>query len=99
MRTRRLVSRAALIAAMLAVSGASVADTALSANRTDQARDTRGRNCTPGYRPCIPDRPSDVDCYGGGGNGPRYTRPGVVYRVRGSDRYRLDGDNDGRGCE
>lgn len=58
-----------------------------------------GRNCTPGYRPCIPNRPSDVDCYGGGGNGPRYTRPGVVYRVRGSDRYRLDTDNDGRGCE
>lgn len=58
-----------------------------------------GRNCTPGYRPCIRDRPSDVDCYGGGGNGPRYTRPGVEYRVRGADRYQLDGDNDGVGCE
>jgi hypothetical protein len=58
-----------------------------------------GNNCTRGYRPCIPNRPSDVDCYGGGGNGPRYTRPGVVYRVWGSDRYRLDSDNDGRGCE
>jgi hypothetical protein len=58
-----------------------------------------GRRCTPGYRPCIPLRRSDVDCYGGGGNGPRYTRPGVVYRVFGSDRYGLDADNDGRGCE
>jgi hypothetical protein len=55
--------------------------------------------CTPGYHPCIPNRPSDVDCYGGSGNGSRYTRPGVVYRVTGSDRYRLDADNDGRGCE
>jgi hypothetical protein len=57
------------------------------------------RNCTPGYSPCIPNRPSDVDCYGGSGNGPRYTKPGVVYRVTGSDRYGLDADNDGRGCE
>jgi micrococcal nuclease len=57
-------------------------------------------SCTPGYSPCIPNRASDVDdCYGGSGNGPRYTRPGVVYRVRGADRYRLDADNDGRGCE
>jgi hypothetical protein len=58
-----------------------------------------GRNCTPGYRPCIPNRASDVDCYGGSGNGPRYTRAGVVYHVSGSDRYGLDADNDGRGCE
>lgn len=57
------------------------------------------RDCTPGYRPCIPNRRTDVDCYGGGGNGPRYTRPGVEYRVSGSDRYGLDGDNDGIGCE
>jgi hypothetical protein len=58
-----------------------------------------GRDCTRGYRPCILDRRSDVDCYGGGGNGPRYTRPGVEYRVWGADRYGLDGDNDGVGCE
>jgi hypothetical protein len=58
------------------------------------------RTCTPGYRPCIPLRRSDVDCYGGSGNGPRYTRRGVVYHVRrGMDRYRLDADHDGRGCE
>jgi hypothetical protein len=58
-----------------------------------------GRRCTPGYRPCIPNRPTDVDCHGGGGNGPRYTRPGVEYRVWGSDRYDLDRNNDGVGCE
>jgi hypothetical protein len=56
-------------------------------------------SCTPGYSPCIPNKSSDVDCYGGGGNGPRYTKPGVVYKVRGSDKYRLDADHDGKGCE
>jgi hypothetical protein len=58
------------------------------------------QSCTPGYSPCIPNKPSDVDCYGGSGNGPRYTRPGVVYKVqRGKDRYGLDSDHDGKGCE
>jgi resuscitation-promoting factor RpfB len=66
---------------------------------TTSAASAGGVRCTPGYRPCIPLRRSDVDCYGGSGNGPRYTRPGVVYRVFGSDRYGLDADNDGRGCE
>jgi len=56
-------------------------------------------SCTPGYKPCIPNKSSDVDCRAGSGNGPRYTRSGVVYRVTGSDRYRLDADNDGWGCE
>jgi hypothetical protein len=57
-------------------------------------------SCTPGYKPCIANKGSDVDCYGGSGNGPRYTRPGVVYSVRrGYDRYRLDADHDGKGCE
>ena len=57
-------------------------------------------SCTPGYSPCISNKASDVDCYGGGGNGPRYTRRGVVYKVRrGYDRYRLDADHDGKGCE
>ena len=56
-------------------------------------------SCTPGYSPCIARKASDVDCYGGGGNGPRYTRRGVVYKVRrGYDRYRLDADRDGKGC-
>jgi resuscitation-promoting factor RpfB len=57
-------------------------------------------SCTAGYKPCIANKASDVDCYGGSGNGPRYTRPGVVYTVRrGYDRYRLDADHDGEGCE
>lgn len=56
-------------------------------------------NCTPGYSPCLPLGPSDYDCYGGSGNGPAYTEPGVTYRVTGSDPYGLDADNNGYGCE
>jgi hypothetical protein len=56
-------------------------------------------NCTPGYSPCLPEGPSDYDCYGGSGNGPAYTEPGVTYRVTGPDPYGLDADGDGLGCE
>jgi hypothetical protein len=68
--------------------------------QTGGVRTAEAASCTPGYKPCIANKRSDVDCYGGGGNGPRYTRPGVVYSVRrGYDRYRLDADHDGKGCE
>jgi resuscitation-promoting factor RpfB len=52
-------------------------------------------NCTPGYIPCLPPA-SDYDCDGGEGNGPKYT--GRV-RVTGPDRYDLDQNSDGVGCE
>jgi hypothetical protein len=59
-----------------------------------------GGSCTAGYSPCLVYHGgADYDCYGGGGNGPYYTKPGVVYTVTGNDPYQLDGDNDGRGCE
>ena len=58
-----------------------------------------GSNCTRGYSPCLPLGPSDYDCYGGSGDGPAYTAPGVVYQVTGSDPYRLDGNGNGLGCE
>ena len=59
-----------------------------------------GDNCTSGYSPCLVDHGgADYDCYGGSGNGPYYTAPGVVYSVTGSDPYGLDADNDGNGCE
>jgi len=52
--------------------------------------------CTPGYSPCL--APAlDYDCYGGTGDGPKYTG---FHTVTGFDPYGLDGnDNDGRGCE
>jgi hypothetical protein len=87
----RLARRIVVGAATLAIVGSGFVTALPSANAA--------RRCTPGYRPCIPLRASDVDCYGGSGDGPRYTRPGVVYRVTGYDRYRLDADHDGRGCE
>lgn len=52
--------------------------------------------CDPNYDPCVPiDR--DVDCKGGGGDGPSYVR-GPVRVVR-RDIYRLDHDRDRIGCE
>ena len=87
----KTLTRRIAVVASTAIIGSGLIGTTVTANAA--------RNCTSGYRPCIPNRPSDVDCYGGSGNGPRYTRPGVVYHVSGSDRYGLDADNDGLGCE
>ncbi len=59
-----------------------------------------GGSCTSGYSPCLPYHGgADYDCYGQGGNGPYFTKPGVMYAVNGNDPYRLDGNNNGRGCE
>jgi hypothetical protein len=56
-------------------------------------------NCDPNYSgACVPNvYPSDVDCAGGSGNGPYYVQ-GPVHVV-GTDRYGLDRDGDGIGCE
>ncbi|MEU2033033.1 hypothetical protein [Nocardia amamiensis] len=54
-----------------------------------------GPGCHPSYDPCLP-MVSDVDCEGGGGDGPVYT--GRV-RVIGPDEYGLDRDGDGVGCD
>ncbi len=48
-----------------------------------------GKNCAPGYRPCIPAYPPDLDC--ADVNGPIF--------VTGSDPHSLDGDHDGVACE
>jgi len=45
---------------------------------------------------CVPIA-SDVDCAGGGGNGPAYVQGPV--RVVGTDIYDLDRDVDGIGCD
>jgi hypothetical protein len=54
-----------------------------------------GSNCTSGYSPCITPGP-DVDCAGGGGDGPRYVQGPA--KVTGSDPYDLDANGDGIGC-
>lgn len=53
-------------------------------------------NCDPNYSGCVPIA-SDVDCAGGGGNGPAYVSGPI--NVIGSDIYDLDRDNDGIACE
>ena len=51
-----------------------------------------GSNCHPSYSPCLP-IVGDLDC-------DDIRAMGVApVRVLGSDPYRLDGDNDGLGCE
>ena len=46
-------------------------------------------DCEPGYDPCVPPHPPDVDCP---------DLPGPV-AVTGSDPHGLDADGDGEGCE
>jgi endonuclease YncB( thermonuclease family) len=46
-------------------------------------------DCAPGYDPCVPPYPPDVDC--SDVDGP--------ITVTGSDPHNLDGDGDGRACE
>lgn len=48
-----------------------------------------GGACAPGYDPCVPPYPPDVDC--GDLDGP--------IRVTGDDPHGLDGDGDGSACE
>jgi hypothetical protein len=48
-----------------------------------------GRNCEPGYDPCVPQGPPDVDC--ADVQGP--------INVTGRDPHRLDRDGDGVACE
>jgi endonuclease YncB( thermonuclease family) len=48
-----------------------------------------GGSCDPNYTPCVPNVPGDLNC------------PNIGYPVQviGYDRYGLDRDHDGRGCE
>lgn len=48
-----------------------------------------GRGCAPGYNPCLPPYPPDVDCADVAG----------PVRVRGLDPHGLDADDDGVACE
>ncbi len=48
-----------------------------------------GGSCAPGYTPCIPSYPPDLDC-------PDVNGP---LMVTGSDPHGLDADHDGRACE
>ncbi|MEA2677316.1 MAG: hypothetical protein QOJ81_1457 [Chloroflexota bacterium] len=88
-----------LIAVVLATSAGPVFAADMSVAGSAPSVVLAKQSCTPGYSPCIPNKASDVDCWGGSGNGPRYTAANVTYRVTGSDPYRLDADHDHLGCE
>ena len=60
----------------------------------DVSESSPAQDCTPGYKPCLPEM-SDYDCKGGQGDGPGYT--GRV-EVTGVDSYELDRDGDGVAC-
>ena len=53
-------------------------------------------NCDPNYGGCVPIA-SDVDCEGGGGDGPAYVRGPIP--VIGRDIYGLDRDKNGIACD
>lgn len=66
-------------------------------SRLSAATATIAPQCDPNYAwACVPVA-SDVDCVGGGGNGPAYVKGPVL--VIGRDIYGLDSDGDGIGCE
>lgn len=65
---------------------------------SDEPSRTTGPLCEPSYvGVCVPDDALDVDCRGAGGAGPY--APGFNFRVRGTDPYNLDRDDDGIACE
>lgn len=69
---------------------------AQSKTQTQISEEEAKSNCDPNYSGCVPIA-SDVDCAGGGGNGPAYVRGPVS--VIGTDIYALDRDGDGIACE
>jgi resuscitation-promoting factor RpfB len=72
------------------ITKAAVTEVVAVATKKAQQRD-------PNYAgACVPIA-SDVDCAGGGGNGPAYVQGPV--QVVGTDIYHLDADGDGIGCE
>jgi hypothetical protein len=73
---------------------------ALTAEETEAEEATaveEASECDPNYSgACLDPYAYDYDCEGGSGDGPEYT--GLV-TVVGEDRYGLDSDSDGTGCE
>ena len=84
--------------ALVALVGAAYVSSTLNkeANHAAPAVNPSPNVCDPNYSGCVPIA-SDVDCAGGGGNGPEYVKGPI--RVVGRDIYHLDGDGDGIACE
>ena len=84
----------ALMALIIAAYGYSALNK--EANHTASGENNSSDVCDPNYSDCVPIA-SDVDCAGGGGNGPEYVKGPI--RVIGRDIYHLDRDGDGIACE
>jgi len=84
--------------ALVALLGAVYLYSALNqeGNHTAPPDNASSHVCDPNYSGCVPVA-SDVDCAGGGGNGPEYVKGPI--RVIGRDIYQLDRDGDGIACE
>jgi uncharacterized membrane protein len=82
------IIRAAVIAAVTALSGVVAVVPAAEAKR----------KCHPSYKgACLKRSASDYDCAGGSGDGPYYVHRAA--RIVGPDPFDLDSDGDGWGCE
>jgi hypothetical protein len=66
-------------------------------NGADVGGSGGGGGCEPGYDPCVPAYPPDVDC-ADLGTGWREEADGGI-TVTGNDPHLLDMDADGKGCE
>lgn len=84
----------ALVAGVVAVGGGVVA-------LSGSAASAQAGSCHPAYSsPCVPNDGQDVDCAGGGGDGPHFVTGPVKLVAVGNDPFGLDGTpKDGVGCE
>ena len=84
--------------ALVALVGAAYVSSTLNQEANDAAPAVTDSSpgCDSNYSGCVPIA-RDVDCAGGGGNGPAYVKGPI--RVIGTDIYQLDGDGDGMACE
>lgn len=90
------VARVSTTASATAIPSARATTT--STTTTPPAPAASSGACDPNYAgACVP-IDSDVDCAGGGGNGPSYVYA-KNFRVVGKDIYGLDTDHDGIACE
>lgn len=81
--------RTGVVVALIAAAGAFGVGGCGSEDIGSEGEATTTLNCEPGYDPCVPPYPPDVDCADVGG----------PITVTGSDPHGLDADGDGIGCE
>lgn len=89
-----MISRISTLCVLSVLIGGYAAEEGAVAETSPESSARSG--CHPSYDPCVPIA-DDVDCAGGGGDGPGYVVGPI--KVIGPDEYRLDSNGDGVGCE